>query len=365
MMGMNGAYIVGSGLISPQHTLPGDHFLDPVVPHSNSYMRCIEPVYRDYINPIAARRMSRLIKMGITAAKMAVSSSATISGSEVAGSLLDAIITGTGMGSVEDTEKIIGDMTSGATILNPTPFIQSTYNTISSQIAILLKCNGYNSTYVHRTLSFESALLDALLQIGDGSARFVLAGGVDEMTEVHLAITRRTGLWKSGPVNNLALKNDPRPGSVAGEGAAFFVLGAQPDDGSHARLIDTDILCDPVRQTDRADWIRRFLARNGLTPADISIYLTGINGDPRYDHQYISLSADLFPGKGIAWFKHLCGEYHTASGFALHLAARVIHQGAVPDVIMYEGKPVNNPSLILIHNQYQNTDHSLILVGSQ
>ena len=50
-------------------------------------------------------------------------------------------------------------------ILTPTSFIQSTHNTVGGQIALELQCKGYNFTYVHGSNSFESALLDAKLQL--------------------------------------------------------------------------------------------------------------------------------------------------------------------------------------------------------
>ena len=144
-------------MISPQKTAETREFLPEAVEYTTDYLRCIEPVYRTYIDPIQSRRMSRLIKMGIASAKISLADAGCV--------MPDAIITGTGLGSVEDTEKILGEITRDENFLNPTPFIQSTYNTISSQVAIQLKCHNYNSTYVHRTFSFESGLIDGLMQI--------------------------------------------------------------------------------------------------------------------------------------------------------------------------------------------------------
>ena len=51
----------------------------------------------------------------------------------------DAIITGTGLGCLEDTEKFLTAMvTNKEEFLTPTSFIQSTHNTVSAQIALLL-----------------------------------------------------------------------------------------------------------------------------------------------------------------------------------------------------------------------------------
>ena len=47
--------------------------------------------------------------------------------------------------------------TFGENCLKPSLFMQSTHNTIGSLIGIVLKCHGYNNTYSHEGISFESA----------------------------------------------------------------------------------------------------------------------------------------------------------------------------------------------------------------
>jgi 3-oxoacyl-(acyl-carrier-protein) synthase len=341
-------------VISPQNTAGDGGFLTDVVESAGDYLKCIEPVYRGYIDPILGRRMSRLIKMGITSAKMCMADSGLADP--------DAIITGTGLGSVEDTEKILGEITVEERFLNPTPFIQSTYNTISSQIAINLKCHGYNSTYVHRTFSFESGLLDAILQFAEGSAEKVLVGGIDEMTPNHLAITRRLGYWKEKPVSNLALLSDPTPGAIAGEGSAYFLLGKEPGPSVYARLKDVKTVY--IRNSGKSirDYLPCFLQRNGLTPWDIDLVLLGMNGDTQFDQVYHDFAGNFFAAKPQAWFKHLCGEYHTASGFALYLAANILKSQKVPDILQLNPILPGRLKNILIYNQYLNTNHSLLLV---
>ena len=55
----------------------------------------------------------------------------------------DAVITGTDLGCMENSEQLLLQMMSeGETLLSPTLFMQSTHNTISSNIAIRLGCHG-------------------------------------------------------------------------------------------------------------------------------------------------------------------------------------------------------------------------------
>lgn len=93
----------------------------------------------------------------------------------------DAIIGGTARGQEEDTEALLTALsTEGESASMPTHFMQSTHNTVCSQIAIRTKCNGYNCTYAHGDVSFECALLDAMLQLRSGAATSVLVTSNDE-----------------------------------------------------------------------------------------------------------------------------------------------------------------------------------------
>ena len=130
-------YIKGMGNISIQDTL-GKNFIDAPVSYSEPYIRCIEPNFKDFINPLQLRRMSRIIKRAIASSLTAVEQSGI--------AVPEAIISGTGLGCIEDTEKFLSAMIENEEkFLQPTYFIQSTHNTISSQIAIYLKCHSYNN----------------------------------------------------------------------------------------------------------------------------------------------------------------------------------------------------------------------------
>lgn len=348
------AFINGIGMISPQKTLERGVFLEEVMAYNADYLHCIEPVYRNFIDPIQARRMSRLIKMGIAAAKISLTDAGI--------TMPDAIITGTGLGSVEDTEKILGEITKEERFLNPTPFIQSTYNTISSQIAIQLKCHNYNSTYVHRTFSFESGLLDALLQIEEGTANNILAGGIDEMTLNHLQITRRIGLWKTVPVSNLGLLHLRTPGALAGEGATFITLGKNPQSNTYARLTGVETFFNLNNSFDPGSKLLAFLNHHSLTPSQVDLVLLGNNGDTNHDPIYDNFREKFFPGKAHAWYKHLCGEYHTATGFGLYLASNLLRNQTFPDILKLNDIAPKKISNILIYNHFRNVNHAFMLV---
>lgn len=349
------AYIEGIGLISPQQTTDPARFLPEVTEYTSDFLQVINPNYKEYINPIASRRMSKLIKMGITSAKIAMVDAGC--------QMPEAIITGTGLGSVEDTERILNGMNAGEQLMNPTPFIQSTYNTISSQIAISLQCHHYNSTYVHRAFSFESALQDALLQFEEKAATTALVGGIDEMTSNHLGIVRRTGHWKMEPVNNLQLLSSRTPGALAGEGAAFFVLRDAPSQRRYGILKDVKTFYQPKEFQETSMEITAFLASNNLTASQLDAVILGYSGDILSDAVYDQLGSSLFIDNQQLWYKHLCGEYFTSTGFALWLAANILKHQYIPAVVKFNNQPTDSYRHILIYNQFRNINHSLMLVS--
>jgi 3-oxoacyl-[acyl-carrier-protein] synthase II len=347
-------YINGIGVISTQDLSKG--IPDTIMEYRSDYLRSLDPDYKQFINPVAARRMSRLIRTGITAARLALSDAAL--------EMPDAIITGTGLGSVEDTEKLLSELNSGATILNPTPFIQSTYNTISSQVAINLKCHNYNSTYVHRTFSFESALRDGLMQLDEGMAENFLAGGIDEMTLTHLGIIRRQGHWKREAASNLDLLNYEAPGALAGEGAAFFVVGREPVAESYCKIKAVEMFSRQSGEEFECTEVSEFLKRNGLSKTDIDLLIIGYNGDREFDPVYDRIAGDLFTEKPVAWFKHISGEYYTSSGIGLWLGANILKRQHVPASVLLRGTGSGSMKNILLYNQYRNEQHCLFLLSS-
>lgn len=178
------------------------------------YFSAQEPDYKEMItNANLRRRMSRMIKMGVACGLECLK--------DIPSEKVDAIITATGLGCLADTEKFMNAlMDNREQMLNPTAFIQSTFNTVGAQLALLLKIHAYNVTYVHRGLSFESALIDGIISIAEGK-QHVLAGAMDEITPTSHIIQQRLGLLK---------------GTTAGEGAQFFLLSAQKEEQTFAEL---------------------------------------------------------------------------------------------------------------------------------
>ncbi len=349
------AYINGLGAVAPQETLDKDHFLDQVESYNENRLQIIQPNYREYINPKVLRRMSKIVRLGVVSAKIAM---------EDAGlDQPDAIITGTGMGCQVDTEKFLNAMLeNNETLLTPTAFIQSTHNTMGAQIALMLGNNNYNFTYVHRTFSFESALLDSMMMLAENEASNVLLGGIDEITEESWLIKTRIGYFKFDSINSLNLLGDKQTGALAGESSAFFVLSNKKTDNTYAEITGTSTFYKPESIEETQERISNFLSVNKLSPDSLDLVILGYNGDPEYDQLYQNLEETIFNLCSVAYYKHLCGEHDTASAFALWIAAKALKSNTIPEIIVKEKKKQNSPKNILIYNQFRNINHSLILL---
>ena len=133
--------------------------------------------YGRYLPPMKARRMGKLQKRALVTALKAM---------EISGiGEPDAILNGTAMGCMENTVQMLnGLVAEGEEVNMPTCFMQSTHNTVASQIAIFTGNRGYNTTYAHRTISFELALQDAFLRLRAGLVRSALVCANDELTEL-------------------------------------------------------------------------------------------------------------------------------------------------------------------------------------
>jgi hypothetical protein len=324
------AYIKGISAISPQESF-GNNPFDGVTLSSTRSFECKEPDYAEWIDPRAMRRMSKIIRTGVAAAALALK--------EAGIEKPDAIIAGTGLGCVTDTTQFLTKLIENKEeALNPTPFIQSTHNTIASQIALLLQCLGYNQTYSQRGFSFENALHDAVMLLTENPGSNILIGGLDETTDVGTKIFDEIGFSKV----------------TQGEGAVFFVLSDSPTN-AWAEIAGMRTIYKPKSSQEVTFQIKDLLDSSNTKVEDIDLVLLGACGDQKFD-SLMNEAAALFSNPRHL-FKKLCGEYATASSFALWLAAMAVKRNFNPN----ESKNTSIKT-VLIYNHYFNQHHSVILL---
>jgi 3-oxoacyl-[acyl-carrier-protein] synthase II len=352
------AYLTAHGIISPQETHNDQGFPEIICEVFDNRLSCREPDYRDLISPILLRRMPRILKMGLASAKLCINRSAGVHP--------DAIIVGTGLGCLDNLEKFLTEILKNKEhITSVLPFINSTHNAVAAQIAMLLQNHGYNVTYCHRGMSFESALDDALMHLEEGNARNVLVGGIDECTTDFMQLHGYLHYWKE-PLNTLSLANSNSTGTIAGEGSAFFMLSVEPATPNSIAVegVHTFYTPEGAEIEDIAAEIDTFLKAHQTDRNELGLVLTGINGDSLSDRIYLELGKDYFAkGTGIAFYKHLCGEYYTSTAFALWLGSEILKKQAVPSIVQFKIPEKLNLSKLLIYNHIRNTEHALILLS--
>jgi 3-oxoacyl-(acyl-carrier-protein) synthase len=352
------AAITASSVISPQHTYNSDGFPPELVETITDHLACVEPDYRNLINPIQLRRMPRILKMGLACSQTCINRADGVSP--------DAIIVGTGLGCLDNLERFLLEvLNSNEHVTSVLPFINSTHNAVAAQVAMLLKNHNYNITYCHRCFSFESALQDAILQIEEKRAKNVLVGGIDECTNDFMKLHGYLGYWKK-PQSNLKLLSDKSAGTIAGEGSAFFMLSGEAGTGGNPVILEgvhtffTPQKADTNEILEEIGWL---LQKSGSRLDEIDGVMLGLNGDCQFDELYYDLQKNCFADNTeFLYYKHLCGEYYTASAFALWLGCIVLRNRHIPDILQLTGKSRHAIKNLLIYNHFRNKEHSLILL---
>lgn len=279
----------------------------------------ITPSYEN-IPLLDRRRMSTVLKMGITCS-MDCLEQATLQDP-------DAIIVGTSMGCRTQTKNFLDNILDAKEgPISPTPFIFSTHNSVAAQVSMRLQNYNYNMTHTHGTLSFEHALLDAVLGLSEGH-RNVLIGGADELEPALYNMPARLG----------------RDDLTLAIGAGFFVLSAGHADG---RPTLVDVACNGLID-GVGDRIAEFVKKNELSCKEIELVLYA-GGKQTYKD--LSL---LFDDGKLVDYEAFSGTWFTNSCFGLAFAV---------DVLTVKDHPVyGNCRNILICNNVLSENLGLILL---
>ena len=343
-------YILSAKQISIQQPLSEDWMQAPVI-YEEPFVRSIDPNFKNYISSIEARRMGKILKRAVATSKEALNASGL--------DTVDAIITGTGYGCIENTEFFLDALSrEGEQLLKPTYFMQSTHNTVSSLVAIQMKNYGYNVTYAHKGISFDSALQDAWLQFRLGKINSALVGGHDEMTETFYHILKKGGVMG---------KDDERCGEAAVSVVLTSASHCEEERRSNpaylCKLSGFQLLHQPS-QNALVDAVATLLQYAGKSLADVDYILTGISGDHGNDEAYLQETKTLFGDKPLLKYKHLFGESFTASGIGLYVAVQCLKASRVPASLFVDSKEVSDrqPKCILLYNRSDGKNVSLTIL---
>lgn len=324
----NRCFVNSLAQVSCQKPLSDEWFDLPCL-YSEDYIRAQEPDTKGLIVPSEARRMSKILKRTVSTAITALNNSDV--------EHPDAIITGTGMGCMENSEKFLIDLSRfGENCLKPTLFMQSTHNTISSLIAIILKCHGYNNTYSHKGISFESALLDAWIQMRTGSIRTALIGAHDEVT----------------PFMDLVLERTHPEYSFVSEASVSAILTNTPNTNNICEVEDVRLFHKPDME-DLANLLDSHLD---------DVLLLGVNGNASNDKLYEDLLKVLSYTPYTLQYKNIFGENFSASAIGFYVGAKILEKQVIPSFLSWSNGNdfAGNLEGITILNQSDDTVWSLI-----
>ena len=348
-------FINGIGIISPQKTFDDDFFLKEIMQYDSNVLTCVIPDFKAYINPIQMRRLSRMLRIGLSAATICLRDSGV--------KTPDGIITATGYGFLEETAKFLNEvLEQSEKQLTPTYFMQSTSNAMAGLVALTFKCMGFNNTYASKGFGMENALLDGMMQLSENPSANLLVGSYDEAADVQYRASIRAGHFKVEHVNNLRLFDTNTKGSIQGEGAAFFMLSGTASPSTWCSLLDIHVVYKPG-STELQHELQTFLKTNKISIDDIDVIVNGASGDVDHDLVVDGLIKQVVPKSLEVKFKHLCGEYSTSTSFAMWLAASILRKQEVPMAVRLQ--PDRDPKrldTILVINQYMAKTFTFILM---
>lgn len=341
-------YIHQTACISaqPAFTDPASNAVKPSVENK---LYALDSNY-DSIPPNVLRRLGKAVKMGIATGHTLISKHS-----------VDGIVLGTANGGLEDCIKFLNQIIQFEEgRLTPTNFVQSTTNAIAGQLGIMSSNKGYNITHVHRGLSFENALIDVEMLLHEHPQNTYLLGGVDEISEYNYTIEKLSGAFKKELISNNELLASQTEGTIAGEGAAMFLVNTEKANAL-ARIYGIKTF-NTSSEEEISSYLTAFVAQYLPAGEKIDLLISGKNGDVRLNAYYDTCEQQLGRDTPVCYYKHLTGDFATASAVALWLATKLIKDKASLPVLQIKDLPaVKN---ILLYNTHKASQHSFILVSA-
>ena len=343
-------YIHQSSCISPQQTF-GSVDIDVLHEPTGKQLRAIEPSY-DFIPPGMLRRMGKAVRMGVGATLSLLQNKISP----------DGIIMGTTNAGKEDCVKFLNQIIEyNEGMLTPLNFVQGTPNGVASQIGILTKNHGYNITHMHLGLAFENALMDADMFLTEMPSNNYLIGAIDDISTYNYYFEDKAGWYKEAEISGKELYNTNTTGSIAGEAAVMFLVDGNKKDAI-AKLVAVDTF-HSIDEMVVNEKLKQFIKKHLPAGEKIDLLLSGENGDSRLLKYFSSAEAIAGNDISVARFKHMSGEYPTATAMGLWFACNILQQQLMPDHMIKKAIPVTGYKNVLIYNSYKGIQHSFMLVS--
>ncbi|MEO7264341.1 MAG: beta-ketoacyl synthase chain length factor [Ferruginibacter sp.] len=343
-------YIHQTSCISPQQTF-GDVDIKTLQESTEKKLNALEPNYEG-IPPGILRRMGKAVRMGVGASLPLLQNN----------SLPDGIIIGTANGGKGDCVKFLNQVIEYEEgVLTPINFVQSTPNAIGAQISLLTGSKGYNTTHLQQGLAFEYAMIDADMMINEYPQKSYLLGASDDISLHNYYFEDKGDWYKKDNHTNKELYEINSPGSMAGEGAAMFLVNGIALDAI-AKLVEVDTFQNDDEGIFKKR-LKEFIEKHLPPNETIDLLISGENGDSRLSKYYSTCESLIGEGATVARYKHMCGEYPTATAMALWLCCEIIQKQFIPEHMIKKSGSVSAYKNILIYNNYKGVQNSFMLLS--
>jgi hypothetical protein len=109
--------------------------------------------------------------------------------------------------------------------------------------------------------------------------------------------------------------------------------------------------------------IKSFLKSNNLEIDAIDALVLGFDGNVDFENYYSNLAENAFAKTPVLYYKHLSGEYDTASAFAFWMASKILKTQEIPEIIKVNSITKPAYKTILLYNQLSGKNHSFTLLS--
>jgi 3-oxoacyl-[acyl-carrier-protein] synthase II len=238
---MNRVVVTGIGTISPigigkeefwRSCVAGRSGIKPIrgfeVEHLRSKLghQADDPDCHLYIKPANLRRMDRISRMVTASVGLAIQDAGLRMEEEDSDRI--GIMIGTGLGSSRTVDLFFRDLVQkGPQEVAPLLFQTSVPNAICSHASIEFGIRGINTTFSHKEVSAESAIVHAFKALRLGKAEVIFAGGGDEISEPLYNVYATLGTLspqRSPYPEGMRPFDRTRNGFVLGEGSGIVVM---------------------------------------------------------------------------------------------------------------------------------------------
>jgi 3-oxoacyl-[acyl-carrier-protein] synthase II len=361
---MNRIVVTGVGVISPigigregfwRSCMEGRSGLKPIQGFEVSHLRSKlghqveDPDYHRYIKPANLRRMDRISRMVTASVKLAIEDAGLQMEEEDAERV--GIMIGTGLGSSKTVDLFFRDLVQkGPQEVAPLLFQTSVPNAICSHASIEFGIKGINTTFSHKEVSAESAIVQAFKALSRGKAEVIFAGGGDEISEPLYNVYATLGTLspqRSAYREGMRPFDRTRNGIVLGEGSGILVMEtldharargaslyaevagfgmAGGSDGVWSYDTNGSLLAKAISQAverlARVDYI--CAAANSTQPLDLA--------ETRAIRRVFAKRAEKI---SVSAVKSMIGEFDASGGIRACASALAVKEGIIPPTINY------------------------------